>query len=125
MASEVLTHNIVARYSEEITKGTIESVHFGEQARLKRSLKVAALCLLVAGVCLCIPGAHFVLVPLTLLLSPFVIYKTHSQATKILKAEIACPKCHKPLAVLSSQEKYPLFENCGACHREIRIDRAA
>lgn len=125
MTSEVLTHTIVARYSEETTRGTLESVHFGEEARLKRSLKTAGVCVLVALVCLCIPGAHFVLVPLTLLLSPFVIYRTHSQTTKILKAEIACPKCHKPLAVLSSQERYPLFENCGACHREIRIERAS
>lgn len=124
MTSEVVTSRIIARFSEESSHGTLESVHFSEQARLMRSLKTAGVCVLVACVCLCIPGAHFVLVPLTVLLSPFIIYKTHSQTTKILKAEIACPKCHKALAVLSSQEKFPLFENCGACHREIRIDRA-
>ncbi len=124
MTTEVITHHIVARYSEESTKGTIEALHFGEKAKLQRSLKTSLVCLGVAGVCLCIPGAHFVLVPLTLLVSPLIIYKVHSQDTKIIKAEIACPKCHKPLEVLSSQERYPLFENCGECHREIRIDKA-
>jgi len=124
MTSEVVTRHIAAHFSEDSSKGTLEAVHFSERARLMRSLKTAGICLGVACVCVCIPGAHFVLVPLTLLISPFIIYKTHSQKTKILKAEIACPKCHKPLAVLSSQEKFPLFENCGSCHREIRIDAA-
>ena len=124
MTSELVTRNIVAHYSEDSSKGTLESVHFREKARLMRSLKTAGICLSVACVCVCIPGAHFVLVPLTLLISPFIIYRTHSQKTKILRAEIACPKCQKELAVLSSQEKFPLFENCGSCPREIRIEAA-
>ena len=124
MTSEAVTHPIVAHYGEEHSKGSLQSLHFDEKARLMRSIKTAGICLLVACVCLCIPGAHFVLVPLTIAVSPFVIYRTHAQKTKIVKAEIACPKCHKPLAILSTQERYPLFENCGACHREIRIENA-
>lgn len=124
MTTEILTHHIIARYSDESTHGTIESIHFGEKARMQRSLKTAATCLLIAGGSLCIPIAHFILVPLTLLISPFIIYKVHSQSTKIIRSQLACPKCHKPLAVLSLQERYPLFENCAECHREIRIEQA-
>ena len=125
MTSEVITHHIVARYSEDTSKGTIEAMHFGEEARLMRAMKTGGICVLVTLVCLFIPGAHLILVPLAIITSPFVIYKVHAQRTKIVKAEIACPKCHQPLAILSSQELYPLFENCGSCHREIRIDEAS
>jgi len=124
MTSEVVTHQIVAHSAGEMSRGTIEALHFGEEVRLMRSLKAAGICVVVACVCLCIPGAHFVLVPTTVLLSPFIIYRVHKQTTKIVTATIECPKCHKQLGVLSSQEKYPLFENCASCHREVRIDAA-
>ncbi len=122
MTSEVQDHAIVARCGGESAKGSLRVIRFGEEARLKRALKAAGACLLIGCVCLCIPGAHFVLVPLTILLAPIVVYRVHAQRTKILRAEVACPKCHNPVAVLSSQELYPLFENCGSCHREVKIE---
>ena len=121
MTTQVVTHQIVASYADTTSHGSITVLHFSEQARLMRSLKASGVCLLVACVCLCIPGAHFILVPLTLLISPFIILRIYREKTRISHAEISCAKCREPLVVLATQELYPLFENCGACHREIKI----
>jgi hypothetical protein len=122
--STVYTRTVVSKFSETSAPGTLEVIEFGQRDRLKRGAVTALKCLGVTLVCLCIPGAHFVLVPLGLLLTPVIVFIVARIPTKILSSKVSCPKCHALLAVLSTKERYPLYENCSACHREITITPA-
>jgi hypothetical protein len=113
---------IVAMSSESSTHGTMEVLEFSEQGRMKRALTMGAKCLGITALCIFIPGAHFVLVPLGLLVvTPLMTLYTFRVKTKIVSAKIECPKCHAPLNVLTSQEQYPMYENCSSCHRQITV----
>ena len=113
---------IIATNSDSTTHGTMEVLEFSEQGRLKRALSMAAKCLGITALCVFIPGAHFVLVPLGLLVvTPLMALYTFRVKTKIVSAKIECPKCHAPLNVLTSQEQYPMYENCSSCHRQITV----
>jgi hypothetical protein len=116
------TRAIVATSSGATTQGTLEVLEFSEQGRMKRALIMAAKCLGITALCVAIPGAHFILVPLGLIVvTPLMALYTFRVKTKIVAAKIECPKCHAQLNVLSSQENYPMYENCSSCHRQVSI----
>ena len=119
------TRNIVATTSESTTHGTMTVLECSEKGRMKRALIMAAKCLGITALCVCIPGAHFILVPLGLLVvTPLMSIYTFRVKTKIVSAQIECPKCHAPLNVLTSQEQYPMYENCSSCYRQITLRQA-
>ena len=84
-------------------------------------MKTAGICLAVTALCVCIPGAHFVLVPLGFLLTPVMVYRTAMLTTKIVGSSVSCPQCGHEIAILTSRERYPMYENCHSCRREIKI----
>lgn len=119
------TRAIIATNSGSTTHGTMEVLEFSEQGRMKRAMVIGAKCLGITALCVAIPGAHFVLVPLGLLVvTPLMTLYTFRVKTKIVSAKIECPKCHAPLNVLTSQEQYPIYENCSSCHRQITVKQA-
>lgn len=114
---------IVALYGEAAQGGVLHVLEFDRRARAKRSFKTASVCLVTTALCVCIPGAHFVLVPLGLLLTPFLVYKTAMTMTKIVDSSVSCPHCGHAVSILTSRERYPIYENCSSCKREIKIVR--
>ncbi len=119
------TRNLVAKSSDSVTHGTMTVLEFSEQARAKRAGLMAAKCLGITAVCVLIPGAHFILVPLGLVVvTPLMTIYTFRVKTQIVSATIDCPKCHVPLNVLTTQEQYPMYENCSSCHRQITLTQA-
>lgn len=120
------TRTITATSNESTTHGTIEVLEFSEQGRVKRAWVMALKCLGATALCVLIPVAHFLLVPLGLLVvTPIMTIYTFRVRTKIISACVDCPACHKPLNVLTSQERYPIYENCGSCHRQIALSKTA
>ena len=120
------TRKILATSNEATTHGTMEVVEFSEQGRVKRAWMMALKCLGVTVLCVFIPVAHFFLVPLGLLVvTPIMTIYTFRVKTKILSAKVDCPACHKPLNVLTNKERYPFYENCSSCHRQIALTQAA
>lgn len=119
--SVIHTRQVVAKFSDDSAKGTLSVIEFGAEDKLKRGVSTSLKCLGVTLVCVCIPGAHFILVPLSLLISPFIVIAVLRVKTKILSSQLQCPKCHAVLDVLSTKENYPLIENCSGCHRAISI----
>ena len=114
---------IVALYGDSSREGSLHVLDFDKRARVGRGLKTAGLCLAVTALCVCIPGAHFVLVPLGLLLTPFIVYRSATTTTKIVDSSVSCPHCEGAVAILTSRERYPIYENCLSCKREIKIVR--
>ena len=121
MDSQVVTKEVTVICGDSQAVGVVTVHYFGSRERLQRALKTAGICIAVTAVCLCIPGAHFVLVPVGLLLSPIVIVRTWRQLSVISALEASCAKCHGNLTRVTTRERYPLFENCLSCHRENQI----
>ena len=121
MSSQIVTRLVQALQGEKHSEGSIEVMYFSREARLKRGLKTGLICLAITALCVCIPGAHFVLVPTGLLLTPFMVAKTYRVTTSIVGAAVPCAACGGELTRLSSQERYPLYETCVKCGRENRI----
>lgn len=124
MDSQVLSKSVRAVYADKESSGTLQVKYFGRKERLRRAVRTGGICLGVALVCLCIPGAHFVLVPLAIVASPFIIVRSFRVLNSIAGSELRCAACGSALKILTSQERYPMYETCGSCHRENRINLA-
>jgi hypothetical protein len=125
MPSQSVERSVTAVYAELSSEGSLCILEFDRKARIQRGAKAALKMLLAAALCVFIPGAHFVLVPLCILLAPIVGVIVGRMHSRITGANITCPHCSNPLKILSSQATMPLIENCARCSRPIRISFAA
>jgi hypothetical protein len=125
MSTQVVTKSVVVLSGERSVGGTIEVACFSKEARLKRAAKTGAICLAIALVCVGIPGAHFILVPSMLLLTPFLVLRTYRVMSLIEHVNATCAVCGGALTSLSSKENYPLYERCLSCQRENRLALAS
>jgi tRNA(Ile2) C34 agmatinyltransferase TiaS len=124
MSTQVVTKSVAVVSGEGSGSGTIDVACFSKEARLKRAAKTGAICLAIALVCAGIPGAHFVLVPSMLVLTPFLVLRTYRVMSLIENVNATCAVCGGALTSLSSKEKYPLYERCLSCQRENRLTLA-
>lgn len=85
--------------------------------RLRRAAIALALTWSVAGVTLIIPGLHFVLPPVLLLLGPFLFVWRLATRTSFTQVEGHCPRCKVPRAMPMSGAVKPetnvLCDGCG------------
>jgi len=121
MSTQVVTKSVAAVNGERSAAGTIKVACFSKEARLKRAAKTGVICLAIALVCLGIPGAHFVLVPSMLLITPFMVLRAYRVKSLIAEVKATCAACGGTLTSLTSKENYPLYERCLSCQRENRI----
>jgi hypothetical protein len=122
--TQVHTRAVIATTAEKNRRGTLVVTEFCSRDRLKRAAAAAANCLGITALCIFIPGAHFILVPLGLLVvTPIVATRIFRAQTRIDSSNIECPKCEAPVAVLTTKEVYPMYETCPSCHRQIVIRR--
>lgn len=122
-ATSVIERSVTARAMEKETPGTLTVRTYTDRQRLFRAIGFGAACFGATVAAVFIPAAHFVLVPLGLLATPFVVYMALMNRATILKSEITCPACGAAMPLLSVAEKSPLFENCPECKREVAIRR--
>lgn len=122
MASQVVTKCVDVVCGQAMGQGAIEVTVFDSAARLGRAGRRGMVCLLAICVGACIPGAHFVLVPLLVVLSPFFVYRSYRVCSAITEMSVTCAQCGGNLSSVSTTERYPLYETCVMCHRENRIN---
>ena len=125
MSTQVVTRSVLVVSGERRVGGTIDVACFSKEARRKRAAKTGAICLMVALVCVGIPGAHFILVPSMLLLTPFLVLRAYRVMSLIENVNATCAVCGGVLTSLSSKENYPLYERCLSCQRENRLTLAS
>ncbi len=123
MNSQILSREVEVSCGESVSHGTLSIMVFSSRQRRQRALKTGAICCGVLAVVACIPGAHFVLVPLFVLLSPWLIYRSWSVLSVITEGDLRCARCQGTLTCLTSRERYPIYERCLECQRENRITR--
>jgi hypothetical protein len=121
MSSQIVTKSVEIICGQERSAGTIEVTEFDSKERTRRAVKRSVICLISIAISACIPGAHFVLVPLLLVATPFLIMRAYNDASAITGMSIVCAQCQGSLSAVSTRERYPLYETCTLCHRENRI----
>lgn len=121
MSFQVVMRKVVVHCGEQLAQGNISVHEFTQSERRARGLKTTLVCLCVLVAVACIPGAHIILVPLMLLLSPWLIYRAWRVPSEITQIEARCALCQGELTRLVSRERYPIYERCLACQRENRI----
>ena len=115
------TRNVITSYGESSAQGSLTVKEFSSRERTMRGVRAAGTCLGVTLACVLIPAAHFVLVPLGLLLTPVIVWIMVKVRTQILSAQVTCPQCAVALNVLTTQERFPMYETCSQCRRQIVV----
>jgi len=90
-------------------------------ARIVRALKGLAICWLLAGLSIFIPGFHLVLVPMFLLLGPILFALRVREENLILGGILLCPACEKTSRIGASAEEWPLGTSCGPCGKQLEL----
>jgi hypothetical protein len=121
MSVQILTRDLEVVCGEARSRGKLLVQYFTPRERFSRALKVAFLCVVVLIAVACIPGVHFVAVPVVLVASPFVILKVWRAPSVIKDINVVCAKCQGKLTALNTKERYPLYETCLSCQRENRL----
>ena len=101
-----------------------------ERARraLIRMMVVSGVALFIANFMLLMipaPHLHFCSVPLAILLGPFVAFLAWRQRVLLGPAEVACARCHKPVAVPANHPGWPARINCLHCGIMVELTLAA
>lgn len=72
----------------------------------------------IAVLSILIPVFHFVLVPLFVLLGPYIAYKTAQEEVTLDPCEIPSPECGGHAAFTKNSGQWPLYNTCPHClHR--------
>lgn len=101
--------------------GEIEVHHFSPKERIANSLKKLMLFWGLAAVCVLIPGLHFVLVPLFLIVGIYFFQKTYKIKSQAVQGHVNCPACQKNIVIGKSLLDWPLTEICQNCVTTVRI----
>ncbi len=121
MDSQIVSRKIEVVCGDARGSGSLTIRTFTPKERRQRTLKTLGFCLVALVVGACIPGAHIILVPLVILVSPWLVYRSWKVTSTIASIDARCAQCQGELTRLTSSERYPLFENCLSCHRENRL----
>lgn len=95
---------------------------FSQQERMKRALTRLFTFLGLAIVSVLIPVAHFVLVPLFLMLAPFLTVKTYKEEVVLDACTLECPECRQVTQISKSSGQWPLHNTCSHCRNRIYFD---
>ncbi len=109
-------------YSGRVTQGFIDIEELDGPQRVRRAVRVLGGWWVAAAVCVFVPLAHFVLVPLCLLGGLVAAAVRLNARTRLAGAEGTCPDCgaRQPLD-LPRALRFPLDIACRDCHRAIRV----
>jgi hypothetical protein len=121
MDSQVVTRKIEVSCGEARGGGSLTIHLFSANERRRRALKTLAICLVALVVGACIPGAHIILVPVIIFVSPWLVYRAWKVTSEISSVDARCAQCQGELTRLTTAERYPIFESCLSCRRENRL----
>lgn len=122
----------IGSQSEQITissgdahpsKGQIQIRDFSSGERLGRAILRGGIGLALTIVAIFIPIAHFVLVPLGLLVSVLLVISAMNQSGVIESGTATCPSCNATISIYRRSKKFPFTDICESCHRSVTIQR--
>lgn len=95
---------------------------FSKNERTKRALILLFGFWGLAAVSILIPVLHFVLVPLFILIAPFIAKKTFNEEVTLDACELSCPECKQLAKFAKTSGQWPLHSNCPHCMNRIYFD---
>jgi len=117
-----ITSAVSIKALEEETHGSITIDHFSPPQRAANALRMGAKSLIATGLCVFIPVAHFFLVPAGLVVTVILIILTYRRTSKITEFTGSCPACGAAIELsTTSGDKWPIYEYCAKCSREITL----
>ncbi|MCO4763785.1 MAG: hypothetical protein KC502_19890 [Myxococcales bacterium] len=97
--------------------GTATILELTQEAKNKRALKAAGICVAIGVGSLAIPLVHFVLPWVMLIIAGVVYGKVSKQATMLLRAAGPCPACGESVEIGEQTLAWPIEWNCGGCRK--------
>lgn len=98
---------------------------FTPSERLLRALRAFSTWFVVAILSVFIPLAHFVLVPLFLIVSVAAGSLAHSRKQIVLGGQARCPDCGVSFNLASGAHNLPFLDICTGCSRPVRVEWTA
>jgi len=93
----------------------LRSLNWSDEERRNRALKAGLIGFGLTVGFVFLPIIHFVLVPLSLIVTPFVVRKIFRQKTFIPGQEMACPKCQQNFGLPGMMEMNECEFICDHC----------
>ena len=106
------------------TTGEAIVEELGEGARLWRSVRTGLLWLFITAFAVCIPILHFVLVPISLVVTCIVTVTAFGTKRVVLGGVGKCPYCDKDFHIFKRPYKFPILDVCEYCGRQVQIELA-
>ncbi len=121
---EKLNVKITSRNHRELdhTIGQIQKVTFDQKEKLQNAIKMAGTLFVLTLLSAVIPGLHFILVPLGLIVTIVMSVKTFSQASKIIDGSGTCPKCKKGFRLEPGNAIFPYKDTCSNCFDDLQAE---
>ena len=110
--------------SGEVTTGSVHLQIWDQKERMKRALRLLALCWGIGLFCVILPLVHFFLVPSFLIAGPICASIVYAKDRMILGGKGTCPHCKKDLPIAKSPDRWPLSDLCTACQNAVSIEKA-
>lgn len=104
--------------------GTVHVQEYNPTERLMRALKLLGMFWGAAIVSICIPLAHFVLVPLFFIGGIVAFLFTYSLKNIVTGGTGTCPACQSDLTIVRMENNWPLTDVCTQCKRHVSIEMA-
>lgn len=101
---------------------TLDIIALDNSERLLRSFKFLGLGLSVTLLSALIPILHFVTVPLGIIISFYLFFKSLKTKLVYKTKELSCPQCKNPMIFKSKPFQWPLKDQCPSCGATIIIE---
>ena len=123
ISAEVIV-SIELRASEKVCSGQVVVKSFSKKDRYRRSIVRWGIGLGATIISAFVPVAHFITVPLGLILTPFVAISSFRTTGLILRGEGFCPGCAAKFNITRRRAIFPFRDVCEKCVRSVTISQA-
>jgi hypothetical protein len=106
---------------DKSSEGEVFLKRWSDRQRNWRATKILLQMWGLALLSVFVPLAHFVLVPLFLLIGLVMYPIMLGQKSTVLGGVGACPNCDKRFEIIRCPEKWPLEDICNHCNRHVKI----
>ncbi len=115
---------LVFAHNPEPSSGEVQIRDFSKSERTSRAVSRGAIGFVATVLAVFIPIAHFVLVPLGLVVTVLLVLAALNQTGVVEGGKATCPECKGTVTIYRRPKKFPFNDVCESCHRSVTIQLA-
>lgn len=120
--AEIKKETIALKAESGTNNGTFYSELPTSGERMARAGKMLGICWGLGLLAVLIPVAHFVLVPLLLILGPILAFRKYQLTEVAEKIEGVCPECQAEVTIeMEPTDRLPKRTYCPACNKPLQL----